>query len=49
MPGGKTQDVVLKAGKVQWSEPTTHLPENLGDKGFDVIQVELKGNPAVAK
>jgi quercetin dioxygenase-like cupin family protein len=49
MPGGKTQDVVMKAGKVQWAEPTTHLPENLGDKGFEVIQVELKGNPAVAK
>ena len=46
MPDGKTQDVVAKAGTVQWSEPTTHLPENLGDKGFEVIQVELKTKPA---
>lgn len=46
MLDGKTQDVVAKAGTVQWSEPTTHLPENLGDKGFEVIQVELKTKPA---
>jgi quercetin dioxygenase-like cupin family protein len=49
MPGGKTQDAVAKAGTVQWSEPTTHLPENIGDKGFEVIQVELKTKPAAAK
>jgi len=49
MPGGKAQDVVVKAGKVQWSEPTTHLPENLGNKGFEVIQVELKANPAAVR
>ena len=49
MPGGKTQDVVAKGGTVQWSEPSTHLPENLGDKGFEVIQVELKTKPAAAK
>src|SRR3984893_16025785 len=40
MPGGKTQDAPMKAGTVQWADPTTHLPENLGDKGFEVIQVE---------
>jgi quercetin dioxygenase-like cupin family protein len=49
MPGGKTQDAPMKAGTVQWADPTTHLPENLGDKGFEVIQVELKGKPAAAK
>jgi mannose-6-phosphate isomerase-like protein (cupin superfamily) len=49
MPGGKTQDVNVKAGAAQWSEPTTHQPENLGDKGFEVIQVELKAKPAVKK
>src|ERR1035441_7714443 len=26
MPDGKTRDVVAKAGSVQWSEATTHLP-----------------------
>jgi hypothetical protein len=46
MPGGKTKDVVAKAGTVQWSEPTTHLPESLDNKGFEVIQVELKAKPA---
>ena len=49
MPGGKSQDVQVKAGAVQWSDPATHLPENLGDKGFEVIQVELKTKPAAAK
>ena len=49
MPGGKTQDVSVKAGAVQWSDPTTHLPENLGDKPMEVIQVELKTKPASAK
>jgi hypothetical protein len=46
MPGGKTKDVVAKAGTVQWSEPATHLPENLENKGFEVLQVELKAKPA---
>jgi quercetin dioxygenase-like cupin family protein len=46
MPGGKTNDVTVKAGTVQWSDPTTHLPENLDSKGFEVIQVELKAKPA---
>jgi quercetin dioxygenase-like cupin family protein len=49
MPGGKTQDVAVKAGMVQWSDPTTHLPENLTDKPMEVIQVELKAKPAAAK
>jgi quercetin dioxygenase-like cupin family protein len=49
LPDGKTQDLVPKAGTVQWSAPSTHLPENLGDKGFEVIQVELKTKPAAAK
>jgi len=48
-PGGKSQDVVFKAGTVEWSDATTHLPENLGDKGFEVIQVELKTKKPAAK
>jgi quercetin dioxygenase-like cupin family protein len=48
-PGGKTQDVPLKAGTVQWADATTHLPENLGDKGFEVIEVELKAKPGAAR
>jgi quercetin dioxygenase-like cupin family protein len=49
MPGGKTQDAVTKAGTVVWTDATSHLPENTGDKDFEVIQVELKTNPAAAK
>src|ERR1700737_102038 len=49
MPGGKTQDAVTKAGTVVWTDATTHMPENTGDKDFEVIQVELKTNPAAAK
>jgi quercetin dioxygenase-like cupin family protein len=48
-PGGKTQDAEFKAGTVQWTDATTHLPENLGDKGFEVIQVELKPARPAAK
>jgi quercetin dioxygenase-like cupin family protein len=49
LPGGKTQDAVTKAGTVAWTDATTHMPENTGDKEFEVIQVELKTNPAAAK
>lgn len=42
MPDGTTEDRQVKAGTVGWSDATTHQPENLGDKPFQVIQVELK-------
>jgi len=48
-PDGKTQPVKFKAGTVQWTDPTVHLPENTGSKAFEVIQVELKTKPAAAK
>ena len=46
LPGGKKQDVVLKAGEAQYSAATTHLPENTGETGMDAIVVELKGHTA---
>jgi hypothetical protein len=46
LPGGKTQDVAAKAGTAQWTEPSVHLPEHVGDKACEVIQVELKTRPA---
>ena len=49
MPDGKTQDAPAKAGSVQWSEAGEHLPENVGDKPFEVILVELKTKKAPAK
>ena len=40
---GKTQDFNTKHGDVIWNAATVHLPENTGDKAFDVVLVELKG------
>jgi ketosteroid isomerase-like protein/quercetin dioxygenase-like cupin family protein len=42
MPGGKTEDHQVEAGTVQWTEASSHQPENLGDKPFEVIQIEMK-------
>lgn len=43
LPDGKTQDMNVKAGDTMYSAAGTHLPENVGDKPFDLILVELKG------
>ena len=40
---GKTQDMTVKAGETMYTPAGTHLPENIGDKSFDLILVELKG------
>ena len=45
-PDGKTQDAPIKAGTTMWTPATTHLPENVGDKPFEVLVIELKGKPA---
>ena len=42
LPDGKAVDAQAKAGEAQWSAGDTHLPENTGDKPFEVILVELK-------
>ncbi len=42
-PDGKKQDYTMKAGSAQYTPATTHLPENTGDAGMDLILVELKG------
>jgi quercetin dioxygenase-like cupin family protein len=49
LPDGKTQEVPIKAGAVQWDGGGKHLPENTGDKPFTLILVELKRKPATAK
>lgn len=49
MPDGKTQDAPVKAGSVEWSKAGEHLPENLGDKPFELILIELKTKAAPAK
>ena len=41
-PDGKTEERKGKAGQVMEAPAGKHLPENLGDKPFEVILVELK-------
>jgi quercetin dioxygenase-like cupin family protein len=48
-PDGTTKDITAKAGDVTWNDATVHLPENAGDKPFDVVVVELKTKPAKKK
>ena len=48
-PDGKKQDITAKAGDAQYENAVTHLPENTGDNGMDLILVELKGHAAKAK
>ena len=45
-PDGKTQESSPKAGTTMWSAAGKHLPENVGDKSFELILVELKGKSA---
>ena len=49
LPDGKTIDAPVKAGSTQWSDAGKHLPENVGDKGFELVLVELKGKHKAAK
>jgi quercetin dioxygenase-like cupin family protein len=41
-PDGKTEEARAHAGQVFWDDPVAHLPENLSDKPFELIQIELK-------
>jgi beta-alanine degradation protein BauB len=45
-PDGKKESLAAKAGEAQYTPSTTHLPENTGDNGMDLIVVELKGKAA---
>ena len=49
LPDGKTIDDKAKAGEVRWAPAGKHLPENLADKAFEVILVELKPHKAKTK
>ena len=42
LPDGKKQNMTAKAGDAQYTPAQVHLPENAGDKGMDLILVELK-------
>ena len=41
-PDGKTEEINAKAGGVRCFPVFEHLPENLSDKPFEVIGIELK-------
>ena len=41
-PDGKSQDTPGKAGQALFTPAGTHLPENIGDKDFYAVLVELK-------
>ena len=45
-PDGKTENITSKAGEARWTPALTHMPENAGDKPFELILVELKSRPA---
>ena len=45
-PDGKSEDFNARAGDAIWNDAKVHLPENTGDKAFEVVLVELKGKPA---
>jgi quercetin dioxygenase-like cupin family protein len=42
LPDGKAQEGDVKAGQSAWNPAGKHLPENMGDKPFEVVLVELK-------
>jgi len=42
LPDGNSKERNLKAGKAIWSPAQKHLPENLTDKPFEAILVEMK-------
>jgi quercetin dioxygenase-like cupin family protein len=41
-PDGKTEDRDFKKGFFGWVPATTHQGENVGDKPFELIQIEMK-------
>ena len=41
-PDGKTEEHNFHAGQTMFTPAGSHLPENLGNQGLDVILIELK-------
>jgi len=42
MPDGTSQEVPGKTGDAIWTPAGSHLPQNTGEKPFEVVLVELK-------
>ena len=49
LPDGTTREAHMKSGQIMWEDAGKHLPENTGDKPFELVLVELKGRHAPAK
>jgi len=49
LPDGKTQESHTKAGQVSWTAGSKHAVENLSDRPFEVIFVELKPKVVAAQ
>lgn len=45
-PDGKSQIMTVSAGQAMFTPAGAHLPENTGDKAFELVLVELKGGGA---
>ena len=43
LPDGRVLMREFKPGDVMWSDPQTHIGENVGDTPTHVIMVEVKG------
>jgi quercetin dioxygenase-like cupin family protein len=41
-PDGKSVEAQTKAGVASWTAAGSHLPENVGDNGLELVLVELK-------
>jgi quercetin dioxygenase-like cupin family protein len=41
-PDGKSEDIKWESGQFLWMPAQTHQPQNTGDKGFELIQIEMK-------
>jgi quercetin dioxygenase-like cupin family protein len=41
-PDGKSQDLPSKAGGTSWTPAGSHLPQNISNKPFELVLVELK-------
>ena len=42
LPDGTTQDAHFEAGQVVLGPGHEHLPENLSDQPFEILQIEFK-------
>ncbi len=42
LPDGTSSEVTGEAGTTSWTDANEHLPENLSDKSFELVLVELK-------